>query len=114
ASGGSKQVGTSLGRLTLTASGLHLADWWTPSNAAALNSKDQDLTGAVLIPGSKLMLGGSKDGLLYVVDRTNMGHFQPSHDPAHHVSVGGHVHGGPVYWNSPSGARAYVWSENSP
>jgi outer membrane protein assembly factor BamB len=114
ASNNGKQVGISLARLTLGSSGLHLADWWTPANAADLNSKDNDLTGTMLIPGSKLMLGGSKDGFLYFVDRTNMGHFQPAHDPAGHVTVGGHVHGGPIYWDSPSGPRAYVWSENSP
>jgi outer membrane protein assembly factor BamB len=114
ASNTGKQVGISLGKLELTTMGLRLADWWTPANAAALNSKDLDLTGTILIPGSRLMLGGSKDGFLYIVDRANMGHYQPAHDPAQHVTVGGHVHGGPVYWVSPSGPRAYVWSENSP
>jgi hypothetical protein len=108
------QTGISLGKLKLTAKGLTIADWWTPANAASLNSQDLDLTGAVLVPGSKLMLGGSKDGFLYVVDRTNMGHYQPNSDPSQHVTVGGHLHGGPIVWTGPNGQRAYVWTEHSP
>jgi outer membrane protein assembly factor BamB len=47
------------------------------------------------------------------MNRTNMGGFRPNGDTTQRIDVGGHVHGGPVYWMSPSGPRVYVWSEES-
>jgi hypothetical protein len=111
---GGAQTGESVVRLQLTSSGLSVADWYTPSDADALNSKDADLTGAVIVPGTNWILSGSKAGVLFVVDRTNMGHYQADSDPAQRLNVGGHVHGGPVVWTGPTGQVAYVWSENSP
>ena len=41
----------------------------------AYNYEDQDLgtSGPVLPPGTGLLLGAGKDGVLYVLDRNNMG-----------------------------------------
>ncbi|MGB9245875.1 MAG: hypothetical protein WCC03_21185, partial [Candidatus Acidiferrales bacterium] len=64
-------------------SGLALADWFTPMNQLSLDAFDQDLGAggaAVLVdqasgPHPHLILGGGKSQSLYLLDRTNMGHF---------------------------------------
>lgn len=65
-----------------TASGLSLTDWFTPSNQASLNSNDTDLGsgGSVLVdlpsaPISQLVVGGGKEGTLYLLNRNSLGHF---------------------------------------
>jgi hypothetical protein len=92
-------------------------DWWTATNAAKLNSADQDLTGApVLLPSPRLLVAGGKDGNFYVIDPANMGKFSAtSNNIVQQFQPGtGHIHGGPVYWNGPSGPTLYMWSEASP
>ena len=51
---------------------------YTPSNWAALNTNDYDLGagGPLLIPGTKLLLGGGKTGLVYLMGVTNSGVLQ--------------------------------------
>ena len=55
-----------------------LLDWFTPYNWSFLNATDEDLgiQNALLIPNTNLIVGGGKEGVMYVVDRTNMGHFR--------------------------------------
>jgi outer membrane protein assembly factor BamB len=108
------QLGISFGRMQLTGGGLSVADYYTPDNAQQLNNADSDLTTVIALPNSNLLVGGSKAGQLYVMDRTNMGRYNPGSDTHQRIPVGGHVHGGPVYWLGPSGPRVYVWSEQSP
>jgi hypothetical protein len=67
-----------------TTSGLNLTDFFTPYNQAFLNQVDADLGsgGVVLLPDqlsgpvAHLLVGGGKEGVLYLVDRDNMGHYQ--------------------------------------
>ena len=63
-------------------SSLHVEDWFTPGDWSSLNSIDNDLGagGPLLIPGTRLMVGGGKQGTLFVVDTSSMGHFDSSHD----------------------------------
>ena len=95
-----------------TANGLSVADYFTPFDADSLSDQDLDLgsSGALLLPDalgasahSQLLVAGSKDGRLYVVDRTNMGHFQPNGDSQivqSLPSVVGPLFGIPVYFNN--------------
>jgi outer membrane protein assembly factor BamB len=61
--------------------GLRLVDWYTPFRDASRKKvgnydyTDQDLAagGPVLPPGTILLLGAGKDGVLYVLDRNNLG-----------------------------------------
>ena len=63
--------------------GLSLADWFTPMGQLSLDAFDQDLGAggaAVLVdqtsgPHPHLIIGGGKSQVLYLLDRTNMGHF---------------------------------------
>ena len=54
----------------LHASSLEVASWFSPTNTASLSDQDLDLcSGPVLPPGTNLVLGFGKDGLIYVCDR---------------------------------------------
>ena len=66
-----------------TSGGLSVADYFTPMNQLNLDAQDNDLGAggaAILVdqtsgPHPHLLIGGGKSGVLYLVDRTNMGHF---------------------------------------
>jgi hypothetical protein len=147
-------------KLSLRGDSLVLADWfspfrdsarkiWTMSEIAPFaddyNYEDQDVGsgGAVLPPGSNFVLGAGKDGVLYVLDRANLGKaigdfskleappvfltFDPSSPPYSGASPTGnldfkpqpgikthHLHGSPVYWVSAKhGPMLFAWGENA-
>ncbi len=111
--------GLSLGEgFTRLSAGLSVEDYFVPYNYVTLNAGDRDLgsTGLLLIPGSTLLLGGSKAGELYLTDRTNLGHFNVADDSQIAQSInltnGPGIYGSPVYWNGPNGPTVYVWGQN--
>jgi uncharacterized protein (TIGR03437 family) len=57
---------------------LSIRDWFAPADWSALNGVDNDFgtTGVILVPGTNLLVTGSKEGILYVVPRNAMGHSQ--------------------------------------
>ncbi len=92
--------------------GLKVADYFTPDDEVTLNNNDKDLgSGApLLLPDSvgtaqhpHLLVGGGKDGRIFLIDRDNMGHFDPA---ANHVvqEVDNALSGGsfdtPAYFNN--------------
>jgi uncharacterized protein (TIGR03437 family) len=91
---------------------LSVADYFTPYNADELSDKDIDLgsSGALLLPdgaGSaahpNLLVSGSKSGSIYVVDRDNLGHFQPqgnSQIVQELAGAAGPLFGIPAYFNN--------------
>jgi hypothetical protein len=108
---------------------LKLLDWFAPYNSDELSAIDADLgsAGELLIPGTNLLLGGGKEGKLYLLDKNNLGHFNPGADtqivqswqatgvPVNGADapVGAHtIHDSPVYWNGPNGPEVYIWGEN--
>jgi len=108
---------------------LHLMDSFTPFNQICLANGDQDLGsgGALLLPPQagahpSELIGGGKEGRVYVVDRTSMGGFTSTPNPCANQSLTnvdnvvqelhvGTVVGGafstPAYWQGPSGAYVY-------
>jgi len=80
-----------------TSGGLNVADYFTMSNTLQESAADLDLGsgGTVVLPdltdGSgqarHLAVGGGKDRNLYVVDRDNMGKFNPNNDDAIYQKV---------------------------
>jgi hypothetical protein len=114
---GTRNFGNSLLKFAVSRSGLTLLDYFTPGNWAALNVADDDLSGSsfTLLPNTNLMLGGGKEGTLYLIDAANLGRMQAddSQIPQRIPETGGHVMGGPVYWNSSTlGPMIYNWSED--
>lgn len=56
---------------------LQLQDYFTPFNQQCLDAEDADLGsgGPLLLPGQNRFIGAGKEGRIYVVDTTNMGHY---------------------------------------
>ena len=99
-------------------------DYWIPTAYTSLNAADTDLSsGAVLMPHN-LLVTGSKDGRLYLLDATNLGKFNATTDailqtltmPGKASGGRGHVHGGAIYYNLPNGGgeKVFLWPEDSP
>jgi outer membrane protein assembly factor BamB len=92
---------------------LKLLDWFTPTNHLALDEKDNDLnsSGATLIPGTHLVIGGGKEGVLYTLDARNFGHLGDEHAVQHFQATASHLHS-LVYWVSDKkGPLLYVWGQ---
>jgi len=92
---------------------LKLLDWFTPTNHFFLDEHDQDLdsSGATLIPGTHLVLGGGKEGVLYTLDTRNFGHLGDEHAIQHFQATASHLHS-LVFWQSAkSGRLLYVWGQ---
>jgi hypothetical protein len=98
-----------------------LLDWFTPFNWSFLNATDEDLgiQNPLLIPNTNLVVGGGKEGVLYVVDRTNMGHNRANDNgqivQSFQGSSSARMNGAPVFWNSPTyGPAIYLWAAGDP
>jgi hypothetical protein len=114
---GTRNFGDSLLKFSVNRTGLALIDYFTPGNEATLSVNDDDLSGSgfTLLPGTNLLLGGGKEGVLYLLDADNLGHKVKSDTQiVQKIAVnGGHVMGGPVFWNSASaGPLVYNWGED--
>ena len=114
---GRRNFGNSLLKYSVGPTGLRLLDYFTPYNVENLNLADDDLSGSgfTLLPGTSLLLGGGKEGVLYLLDANRLGG-KTADDrqvPQKLRLGGGHVMGGPVYWNSAAtGPLVYNWSED--
>jgi outer membrane protein assembly factor BamB len=127
---------------------LTLDDWFIPfrdsdrSTMPNYDYRDQDFgsAGPVLPPGSNLLLASGKDGILYVLNRDNLGKKVgdmsvlksppiyvtyngvglpvtsdidfPLGDPTRNPSKTHHLHGSPVFWNGSRGPMIFTWGEN--
>jgi outer membrane protein assembly factor BamB len=92
---------------------LKMLDWFTPTNHFELDKRDDDLnsSGATLIPGTKLVVGGGKEGVLYTLDTGRFGHLGDEHAVQHFKATVSHLHS-LVYWDSAkSGKLLYVWGQ---
>jgi outer membrane protein assembly factor BamB len=133
---GGKNFGDSFVRLGWQGQDLVVRDYFTPCNQDFLRTTDLDLGsgGPVLVPGATpLVIGGGKEGVIYVLARDNLGKYLKSpkapdcqntnarqevlafpaarhgHEPPHY----GNIHGSPVYWKGPDAERIYAWGENN-
>ncbi len=113
--------------------------WFAPANVIKLNNVDADLgsAGPLLLPGTDQVVGGGKQGKIYLVSQSNPGGlqragcFRDGTDPPIQYfqasrpwrvtwlswfpllfNIGyHHIHGSPVYWKGTSNAMIYVWPE---
>ena len=92
-----------------TSSTLQLQDWHTPSDYASLDAEDADLTssGPLLIPGTGLVLGGGKDGVLHLVKTSDMGHLGDASAVQKWQATSSHIHS-MNYWNG----NLYLWGQS--
>ena len=100
--------GDSILRLDPSA-GLTLADWFTPDDQQILTNNDTDLgSGAVVLlpdqtgPVAHLLAEVGKEGVVYLIDRDNMGHFQANNNSeiVQSFSAGSGLWGCPAFWQS--------------
>jgi hypothetical protein len=103
---GGRDYGDSL--LKLNGESLKLSDYFTPYNAANLDANDSDLGsgGPMLLPDQPgvdphLAVVEGKGGVLYLVDRDHMGHWQPGNNShaVQTIAVPQGVFGSMAYWN---------------
>ena len=103
---------------------LPITDSFTPYNWDSLNVNDAETGsgGAMMIPGTHLILSAGKAGIMYLVDGDNMGGFHAGTDPSadqilqeSHLFPG-QVMGTPVIWGDsaadPNTALTYWWAQN--
>ncbi len=103
--------GDSFLRLGAGTNGLTVADYFTPYNQDTLNDEDHDVGsgGSLLLPDEAgsvahphLMVGASKEGTIYLVDRDNLGQFNPANDSQIVQELAGAIggsFGAPAYFN---------------
>jgi outer membrane protein assembly factor BamB len=74
--GGTNDLGNSFLKLDPL---LSLIDWFTPSHHLCLSRVDADLgsAGPLLIPNSNFLVGGGKEGVVYLLNARDLGRLQP-------------------------------------
>jgi mono/diheme cytochrome c family protein len=112
---GTQDFGNSLLRLRVGAHSLDVEDYFTPENYPALNQRDADLgsSGPLLVPGTNILILGTKQGRLYLLDKQRLGHEAPGNPGLiQDMAIeGGRMLSGTAYWLSPQGPLVYVWGE---
>ena len=113
---GGPDRGESFLKLTRNNTNLTVASWFTPYNWLALENGDIDLGsgGLLLIPGTTLAFAGGKEGVMYLVNRDNMGGLTSSTTTDDNIVQSfsvttDEVHGGPVWWDTAGASYGYVW-----
>ncbi len=106
-------------KLTPSGSSLHVASYFTPYNYQYLNNNDLDYggMGSLLIPNSSYYVTGDKNGVLYLLNRDDMGGYLPSSNHVQQVlplSSRSEMHCQPAYYRGSAQEFIYVWPENEP
>jgi hypothetical protein len=132
ADSGGSNYGDSTMKLRTTA-GLSVADWFTPADQANLDGADTDhgSGGAAILvdqptgPVQHLVIGGGKEGNLFLLNRDQMGHYGASVNPVNSnavqiFNVGNGIFSTSAFWNNslyiaPAGGplQAYPFSTST-
>jgi hypothetical protein len=105
---GGTDFGDSFLKLSTVQNGFTMQDYFTPFNQATLDSDDLDLgSGGLLILPDQTgthkheVVGGGKQGTLYLVDRDEMGEFNTAADVVvqEFVAITPSIKTVPAYWN---------------
>ncbi len=109
--------GNCIVKLSTTNNSLQIADYWTMFNTVAESNADTDLGsgGVLVLPDMTdanqnvrhLVVGGGKDGHLYIANRDNMGKFNPSSNGNLYQDVAGATSGG--MWSSPAYFNGFLY-----
>jgi alpha-glucosidase (family GH31 glycosyl hydrolase) len=122
--------------IRLDPSTLAVLDWFTPFNQQLLADHDIDVgsSGVLVVPGTNLLAGGGKESKMFLLDRSDMGKYDPAagnaqivehfyiHAPANladpigsaakYDGTGHHLHGSPVFGQGADGPYIYAWVED--
>jgi hypothetical protein len=109
ANNGGSNYGDSTVKLSTT-SGLSVADWFTPADQSTLDGADTDhgAGGAAIIvnaPSGNFVIGGGKEGTLFLLDQANMGHYGANATPANSnarqfFNIGNSIFSTAAFWNN--------------
>ncbi len=111
--GGGRDYGDSALKLQPAGGTFNILDYFTPFDQQTLADLDHDLGsgGVVLLPDepgspNHLLLASNKEGKLYVINRDNMGHFNPANDSQipQTLPFAGGIFSTPAVWQN----RVYV------
>ena len=105
---GGSNYGDSVVKLS-TVGGLSVTDYFTPLDQASLDANDTDFgSGAATIlvdqpsgPVTHLLIGGGKQGNLFLLNRDNLGKFSSStNNVVQAVNLGNSIFATPVFWQN--------------
>lgn len=109
--------GESALKLTPAGNTLQVNSYFTPYNFPFLEANDLDYgsMGALLIPGSIYYVTGAKDGNIYVLNKDNMGGYNPTSNQVQqtiNLSSNSNMHCQAAYYKGASTEFFYIWPEN--
>ena len=109
---GTANFGNSM--LKLNPAATAVADYFTPFDVQSLNDTDSDLVaGPLVVPGTNLVVASGKAGVLYVSDRTKMGHSSANDSGlVQRLDTGQPLLFNMVLWNKPGAPMLYTHSAN--
>jgi len=105
---GGSNYGDSVVRLN-TAGGFSVADYFTPSDQSMLDSNDTDFGsgGATILvdqptgPVTHLLIGGGKEGNLFLLNRDNLGKYNKSkNNVIQTINLGSGIFSTPAFWQN--------------
>ncbi len=115
---GANDYGESFLKLTPTNGTMNVDSYFIPYNWSYLNQNDLDLgcAGMLLIPGTTLGISGGKAGVLYLVNRDDMGGVSDGNADTNVVQTwsldSNEIHGAPVWWTGANGSFIYIWPDS--
>jgi chitodextrinase len=127
ANSGGSNYGDSTMKLSTT-SGLTVADWFTPADQSNLDGGDTDhgSGGAAIlvnVPTGSYVIGGGKEGNLFLLNRNSMGHYGADVNPANSnavqiFNVGNGIFSTSAFWNNslyiaPAGGKLHAYPFNT-
>jgi hypothetical protein len=91
-----------------TSSGIAIGDWFTPADEATLEGNDADFGSggaAILVdqpsgPVLHLVIGGGKEGNLFLLNRDNLGHNNSTNQVVQTLSFGNGIFATAAFWNN--------------
>jgi hypothetical protein len=97
----------------LSGSNLSVLDYFKPFTAHSLDCSDSDVSsgGAMEVPLSGYIVGGGKDGMLYLVNENSMGGYNLISNNVSQVfdAQSGLIFSSPVWWNN----NIYLWGNHT-
>jgi hypothetical protein len=115
---GGPDYGNSYMKLSISNNALAVATWFTPHDQGTLNASDLDVGsgGVMLIPSTNMAVGAGKTGVIYLLNRDNMGGFTTASSDTNIVQEFAELAStccigqSPVYWNGPTNQFLFYWS----